>query len=466
MSKLLHLVRQWLRVPSLEERATAAGAGDRSEPDPEGAERRLQYLGVLNRAWFTFGAIALITMPLYRYWQVSITIALGCGLTYVIVQSLLHTQSLRAACITFCLCTDTLFFVTFLVLAVLVGPVEAFRTEAPVLMLMGITALFAGALIGPRTAWAVAAINTVVIIGTRLWLAPEADPRPSTIVFGWLLAGVAFLYEHSLRQVFAQLRNVRIGLEATILDRTKELRTSIQSLEKLATQLTAANRDLELFSSSVAHDLRGPLRVIEGYSRLLQQDFAANNPEAAQALQRMMQVESRMSRLIEGLLSFARLGNHALNKRAVDMTALARRTADELREQESARILQIDIDELPTCCADALLIEQVLVNLLANASKFTRPRTVAQIAIRGRQQNGEVIFSVKDNGVGFPMDQVDRLFNTLQRLHAYEDFEGTGIGLATVQRIVQRHGGRVWAQGEPNVGAEFFFALPVQTQPA
>jgi light-regulated signal transduction histidine kinase (bacteriophytochrome) len=142
------------------------------------------------------------------------------------------------------------------------------------------------------------------------------------------------------------------------------------------------------------------------------------------------------------------------------MNALARRTADELREQENGRAVQIDIENLPDCYGDALLIEQVLVNLLANANKFTRRRSNPMIAIRGWREDGEVIYSVKDNGVGFSMDQVDRLFNTLQRLHAYEEFEGTGIGLATVQRIMQRHGGRVWAKGEPDVGAEFFFALP------
>jgi light-regulated signal transduction histidine kinase (bacteriophytochrome) len=325
---------------------------------------------------------------------------------------------------------------------------------------MGITTLFAGALIGPRAAFVVAAINTVLIIATRLGLAPLAEPRPSAAVFGWLLAGVAYLYENSLRHIFAELRGVRVGLEATIADRTKELRASIRNLETLTAQLTAANCDLELFSSSVAHDLRGPLRMIEGYSRLLQQDFAVNNPDAAQALQRMLQVESRMSRLIEGLLSFARLGHHALDKQVLDMTLLARRCADELREQESARILQIEIPGLPACVADALLIEQVLMNLLANAIKFTRPRSVARITVSGWQQDTEVIYCIKDNGVGFAMDQVGQLFNTLQRLHPYEEFEGTGIGLASVQRILQRHGGRAWARGEPGVGAEFFFALP------
>jgi signal transduction histidine kinase len=174
----------------------------------------------------------------------------------------------------------------------------------------------------------------------------------------------------------------------------------------------------------------------------------------------MLQVETRMSRLIEGLLTFARLGHHALNKQPVDMTLLARRCADELREQESARILQIEIPGLPACCADALLIEQVMVNLLANAIKFTRPRSVARISVSGWQQDSEVVYCIKDNGVGFAMDQVGQLFNTLQRLHPYEEFEGTGIGLASVQRILQRHGGRVWARGEAGVGAEFFFALP------
>lgn len=429
-------------------------------PDVDDSRRRLQYLIALNRTWLGFGALALVTLPWSPHGQVSITIGVGTGLTYLIVQSLLHRGLLRVACFTFCVCADAIFLAMFLVLTVLLGPGEAFQTETPTLMLMGITTLLAGALIGPRAAPVVAVINTILIIGLRLWMAPEATARPSTVIIGWLLAAIAFLYEQSLREVFTQLRGIRFGLETTIFDRTKELRSSIENLEKLAAQLTAANRDLELFSASVAHDLRGPLRTIEGYSRLLQQDFAANNPDAAQALQRMVQVETRMGRLIEGLLAFARLGHHSLNKIAIDMNALARRSADELREQDGVRELQIDIDNLPNCYGDALLIEQVLINLLTNASKFTRRRADARISIRGWQAGNEVIFSVKDNGVGFSMDHVDRLFNTLQRLHTYEEFEGTGIGLATVQRILQRHDGRVWAQGQPEIGAEFFFALP------
>jgi signal transduction histidine kinase len=142
------------------------------------------------------------------------------------------------------------------------------------------------------------------------------------------------------------------------------------------------------------------------------------------------------------------------------MTLLTHRCADELREQETARILQIDIADLPACRGDGLLIEQVVINLLANAIKFTRPRSVAKIAVSGWQQDNEVVYCIKDNGVGFSMEQVGMLFNTLQRLHPYEEFEGTGIGLASVQRILQRHGGRVWAKGETGIGAEFFFALP------
>jgi signal transduction histidine kinase len=463
MSSLWRQIPQWtLLSPSkhgdiADAKAHSPFATDLADADPP---RRLQFLKGLNRAWLGFGALALITLPWSPHWPVSFVISVGTVLTYLIVQSLLFGRLLRAACVTFCMCVNAVFLAMFLTLATLLGPIEAFRTETPVLMLMGITTLFAGALIGPRAAPAFAVVNTALIVGLRLWLAPQAAARPSTIIVGWLLAAIAFLYEQSLRQVFAQLRGVRQGLEATILERTKELRSSIENLEKLATQLTAANRDLELFSASVAHDLRGPLRTIEGYSRLLQQDFAANNPEAAQALQRMVQVESRMSRLIEGLLSFARLGNHAITKQSIDMNALARRTADELREQENGHTAEIDIENLPSCDGDVLLLEQVLVNLLANASKFTRRRSAPRISIRGYRENGEVIYSVKDNGVGFSMDHVDRLFNTLQRLHTYEEFEGTGIGLATVQRIMQRHGGRVWAKGEPDRGAEFFFALP------
>jgi signal transduction histidine kinase len=463
-------LKAWLNVPTASSLELASAQSDtrvgvaRSFPTAdafEHASRRLKYVQLLNRMWVVFGLVALLTIPLYSYWQISLVVVAGTAVTFVVVQSLLYGGRIRAACLIFCIATDLVFVSIFLVFVTLVDAVEAFRTQAPVLMLMGVTTIFASALIAPRAGFLFAAINTAIVIGLRLALAPDVEPRPSVVVFGWLLAMVAFLYERSLRGVFAQLRDIRLGLESTVHERTRELHNSVTSLETLTEQLKTANNDLELFSASVAHDLRAPLRIIEGYSRLLQDDLSGRSPSAEQAVQRMLQVEHRMNRLIEGLLTFARLGHHAVRTEQIDMQDLARRIVAELSEAEHGRSLQIQVSELPPCTADSVLIEQVFVNLLSNAIKFTRPRATARIDIRGEIVASEVIYSIRDNGVGFAMEQGGRLFNTLQRLHSQDEFEGSGIGLAMVKRIVQRHGGRVWAESRVNGGAEFSFAIPL-----
>jgi signal transduction histidine kinase len=428
----------------------------------ENDRRRLQYLNFLSGVWLVLGVVSLLSFPIYPVWQVSVTLAIGTGSAFLLVRSLLRQKLLQAACIAFCAIVDLIFVAVFLVLCDLQGPVEAFRIYLPVLMLMGITALLAGALIGQRAAFAVAAINTVVIVGLRLWLAPESDPRPSAVVFGWLLAGISYAYERTLHDVFTKLRDIRLGLESAVKQRTSELSNTVTQLQSTTQQLLVANHDLEMFCTSVAHDLRGPLLAIEGYSRLLQEEgIAATNPRAADLLQRMLQVEARMSRLIESLLSFARLGHHRSQRQRIGMTDYVRRIANELQAAEPARDLVIDVEPLPDCIADPVLIEQVIANLLANAIKFTRPVQKARVTVRGRIDGGEAVYSVQDNGVGFSMRDIGKLFVALQRLHPHSEFEGTGIGLAAIHRIVDRHGGRVWARGEPNAGAEFSFTIPL-----
>lgn len=430
----------------------------------ENDRRRLQYLNFLSGVWLALGAVSLLSFPIYPVWQVSVTLAIGTGIAFLSVHWLLRQKQLQAACVVFCAIVDLIFIVLFLVLCDLQGPIEAFRIHLPVLMLMGITALLAGALIGPRAAFVVAAVNTVVIVALRLWLAPESDPRPSAVVFGWLLAGISYAYERTLRDVFTKLRDIRLGLESAVKQRTSELSNTVTQLQSTTQQLLVANHDLEMFCTSVAHDLRGPLLAIEGYSRLLQEeDIAASNLRTADLLRRMLQVEARMSRLIESLLSFARLGHHMSQRQRIGMTDYVRRIANELQAAEPSRDLLIEVEALPDCIADPVLIEQVFVNLLANAIKFTRPVPNARVVVRGRIENEEAIYSVQDNGVGFSMRDVGKLFVALQRLHSHTEFEGTGIGLAAIHRIVDRHGGRVWARGEPNGGAEFTFTLPLGT---
>jgi len=226
-------------------------------------------------------------------------------------------------------------------------------------------------------------------------------------------------------------------------------------------QLAAVNHELEAFSYSVSHDLRAPLRAIDGFARILGEDHGpALAPEAQRLLGVIRENAVRMGRLIDDLLQFSRLGRKELEVTALDLDALARSVVDELRREGGARDIDVAIGPLPPARGDRALIRQAFVHLIGNALKFTRGRPDARVEIGSRHQQDEVAYYIRDNGVGFDMRYADKLFGVFQRLHAVEEFEGTGVGLALVQRIVHRHGGRVWAEGRVNDGATFSFTLP------
>ena len=230
-------------------------------------------------------------------------------------------------------------------------------------------------------------------------------------------------------------------------------------------QLEAANRELEAFSYSVSHDLRAPLRAIDGYARMLAEDAAPLlDAESLRRLDVVQREARRMGVLIDDLLRFSRLGRQPLERSVVDMTAMVREVADEVRRDAPGRQIDIQIAELPQVEGDPALLRQVWLNLLGNACKFTGTRERAEITIDGTASIDEVVYRVRDNGVGFDMAYADKLFGVFQRLHAQDAFEGTGVGLALSQRIVNRHGGRIWATGDVDHGATFAFALP--TTPA
>lgn len=238
-------------------------------------------------------------------------------------------------------------------------------------------------------------------------------------------------------------------LEAQVAERTKALE--------------GTNAELESFSYSVSHDLRAPLRAIHGFARILLEDHNAKlDPEAQRLLGVIDQNTRRMGQLIDDLLAFSRLGRKELASARVDMTELARLVADELRRGEGERDgqLEIHIDSLLPARGDRALLRQILSNLLQNAVKFTRGRPNARIEVGSRPDGKERVYYVKDNGAGFDPRYVDKLFGVFQRLHSTEQFDGTGVGLAIVKRIVQRHGGHVWAEGEVDRGATFYFTLP------
>lgn len=250
-------------------------------------------------------------------------------------------------------------------------------------------------------------------------------------------------------------------LNRALTNLLEDLQRANRRLEETTGQLQFANRELESFAYSVSHDLRAPLRALSGFSRILLEEHAPDLPAEAARYARLVQENAeQMGRLIDDLLAFSRLSRQPLSKQEVAPAALAQQVLDDLRQAQEGRRLEIAIDDLPSCEADPSLLRQVFVNLLSNALKFTRQRDVARIHVGCEEQDGENVYFVQDNGVGFDMRYVDKLFGVFQRLHASEDYEGTGVGLAIVQRIVQRHGGRVWAEGQVDQGATFYFTIP------
>jgi PAS domain S-box-containing protein len=241
----------------------------------------------------------------------------------------------------------------------------------------------------------------------------------------------------------------------------KELNEQLdQRVRERTAELLTANKELESFSYSVSHDLRAPLRAINGFSNLLISDYADKLPsEALEYLDKVRENANKMASLIDDLLTFSRLGRNPLKKRRVDLRGLVVQVIEDLHTETEGRQIKWTIGELPVCHADPALLKQVYANLIGNALKYTRPRNPAVIEIGSRLLRGQMVFHVHDNGVGFDMRYAENLFGVFQRLHTEEEFEGTGIGLAIVQRIVNRHGGRIWAEAEVGEGATFYFTL-------
>ena len=254
------------------------------------------------------------------------------------------------------------------------------------------------------------------------------------------------------KQAEEEIQKLNAELEVRVIQRTAALE--------------AANKELEAFSYSVSHDLRAPLRAIDGYARILTEDHRERLDAEGQRVVGVICAEARrMGQLIDDLLRFSRLGRQEIRRGAVDMTALARSVFQELTAQEPQRTVQWELAPLPPARGDAALLRQVWVNLLSNALKFTQHRDRAVIQAGSRTEGGQMIYFVKDNGAGFDMRFAPKLFGVFQRLHRNDEFPGTGVGLALVQRILHRHGGRVWAEAQVNQGATFYFSLPHQPPP-
>jgi PAS domain S-box-containing protein len=246
----------------------------------------------------------------------------------------------------------------------------------------------------------------------------------------------------------------------------EDIRNLNRELHRKLTELESVNKELEAFSYSVSHDLRAPLRHIDGFTRILKEEYAQElPPEAHSYIDRVMQGANHMGRLIDDLLNLARIGRKELVRQKANLGEVVEQVIGDLPEEARNREIEWRIGTLPDCECDPGLVKLVFINLLSNALKFTRSRQTAVIEVGTSQTEGLTTFFVRDNGVGFDPKYADKLFGVFQRLHRQEDFEGTGVGLATVQRIVVRHGGKVWAEAKPGEGCTFFFTLETQRDP-
>ncbi len=280
-----------------------------------------------------------------------------------------------------------------------------------------------------------------------------------------------------LRRIEKELKAAHDELERRVKERTNELqrtnkalqseiavRKEVEKLIELRTKLLEmTNKELESFSYSVSHDLRAPLRAIDGYSRMILRDQRDKlNEDARRKFDLIRSNTQMMGKLIDDLLSFSRLGRLEINMSKLDMEGLVNDVWMELQIINPDRKIDFNIKTIPPGHGDRTLIKQVYSNLLSNAVKYTKMKDQASVETGGYPEEGENIYYVKDNGVGFDMEYYDKLFGVFQRLHSADDYEGTGVGLAIVQRIIHRHGGRVWAEGKVEEGATFYFSLPVK----
>ena len=293
--------------------------------------------------------------------------------------------------------------------------------------------------------------STTVEIACRL-------PDGERTVFSLNARDISF-GESEPEMILVELHNVTEEREAE-----SKIQALNAALQKHSDDLEAVNAELESFTHSASHDLQTPLRLTNKIAHLLLQEHEAQLPPAAvQKVNMILDSTREMGDLTERLLNFSRVSREPMKKRRLDMSRLAREAVEELRYDQEGRNVEIAIEDLPPCQADRTLLKQVILNLLANALKFTRPRERARIEVGCTETDGETAYFVRDNGVGFDRSAADALFLAFHRLHRSVDFEGTGIGLALVRRIINRHGGRVWAEGEIDKGSTFYFTLSGQT---